>query len=282
MNKLVIPDTGKQLVDGSIVMLARFPGTKWIVHDGWYMHYGKQYRGWYFCSIPANTIIPVNDDDLRLLTVVSGCPCPPPPGPGPCPPPHPCPPPDPHHDCPVIFTERDKAELSRSWLVVETLAQRDKLNRYNRVIPNGKIVRVNNTGEGIPKYYRWDSDSELWVEENLGFPQDKYLTTEESDARYASKDELGQVDIKVDELQESLDRAVDRIDGLEEKTDSTNEAVASSQLQISELSESVLSIESRLDDVDSSIVNINQNLEVINTTLNWQPIKNLQGKGEKK
>ena len=86
MDKLVVPGTGVELVDGSIVILARFPGTKWIVHNGWYNYQGAQSIGWYFCAIPSQTVLPVSDEDLKLLTVVSdgsSCPCPPYPPPFP-------------------------------------------------------------------------------------------------------------------------------------------------------------------------------------------------------
>ena len=175
MNKLIVPDTGVQLVDGSIVMLARFPGTKWIVHNGWYTFQNQQYMGWYFCSIPAQTVIPVNDDDLRLLIVVSSgdescCPCPPYPYP-PVPPPGPCPTPG------VRFTKEDAEQLSRAWLSVETITDRDAIPEEDR--PNGKIVRVDETTEGTPAYYRWDAAKNCWVDEDFGLGKDELVTQSE-------------------------------------------------------------------------------------------------------
>lgn len=66
-----IPHTEQRLVDGSIVVLQRFPNTKWIVHNSWYTYLGQQYNGWYFCSIPSQTIVPMNARDLHGLTIVS-------------------------------------------------------------------------------------------------------------------------------------------------------------------------------------------------------------------
>ena len=69
LNYLKVPDSNVKLTDGSVVMLSRFPGTKWVVHNGWYNYAGRRYMGWYFCSIPAQTIIPANSQDLTMITV---------------------------------------------------------------------------------------------------------------------------------------------------------------------------------------------------------------------
>ena len=50
-------------------MLARFPGTKWIVHNGWYTYNGANFTGWYFMSIPAQTCLPVTPEDLSHLSI---------------------------------------------------------------------------------------------------------------------------------------------------------------------------------------------------------------------
>lgn len=104
MDFIQIPNTHCKIYDGSIVMIARFPQTKWIVHNGFYSYSGQQQSGWYFQSIPAGTIIPMNSADLTTLTIISNpssdphvCP---PPGPAPGPIPCPCPGhpgPHPHH-----------------------------------------------------------------------------------------------------------------------------------------------------------------------------------------
>lgn len=71
-NYVKVPNSDLKLVDGSVVMLARFPGTKWVVHEGWYTYNSSQYSGWYFCSIPAKTVIPVNEQDMVGIVLVSG------------------------------------------------------------------------------------------------------------------------------------------------------------------------------------------------------------------
>ena len=93
---LKIPCSEQRLVDGSVVILDRFPNTKWIVHNGWYTYQNVRYNGWHFSSIPSRTILPCSDRDLCHLIVLSGgdcgcdCrpepPCPHPPQPGPHPP----------------------------------------------------------------------------------------------------------------------------------------------------------------------------------------------------
>lgn len=193
---LVVPNTGQKLTDGDIVMLTRYPGVKWVVHCGWYTYYNYQYSGWYFSSIPSNTVLPANEDDLNMIVVVStnssgsgsscGCDCnstppnmPPgmPPGMPPnmspsVPPTYPAPnPPGPHHPGhPPVHPGPDPhlaKELDRAWISVETIIQRNQLN--TRVLPNGKVVRVNNADEaGKPKYYVWNQVKMQWDDMDFG------------------------------------------------------------------------------------------------------------------
>lgn len=216
MNRLIVPGTSIVLHDGSIVILNRFPGTKWVVHNGWYNYMGQQYMGWYFCSIPSQTILPVSDDDLLMLTVVSDGECP-------CPPQLPMPP----HPFPdVPFTPQQAFELDRAWISVETIAQRDQLNK--RLLPNGKIVRVNNIG-GQAEYYIWNQVTQTWEDETFGINLTDYITKVEADAKYASKDEFAQEisdTIKNDpevkatitqQVDESMGLVAERVDNLDNK-----------------------------------------------------------------
>lgn len=68
---------------GSIVMINRFPGTKWLVCNGWYTYEGRSQNGMYLSSIPARTILPLTNEELIQMTIVSSS----------C---HPTPPPPPH------------------------------------------------------------------------------------------------------------------------------------------------------------------------------------------
>jgi hypothetical protein len=69
---LKIPCSPWKIKDGSVVILSRFPSTKWILKNGWYTYLSGRYHGGYFSSIPAQTVIPVNQRDLMNLTVLSG------------------------------------------------------------------------------------------------------------------------------------------------------------------------------------------------------------------
>lgn len=92
MRSIHIPETCQDITVGSVVILSRFPDTKWVLQDGWYIYEGQQYNGWYFSSIPAQTVIPVQGTDLLGLVIVSGGACKPiPHPPGPCPGPIPSP-----------------------------------------------------------------------------------------------------------------------------------------------------------------------------------------------
>lgn len=196
LNQLVVPSTGLKLVDGSIVMIARFPDTKWIVHCGWYSFNNQQSMGWYFCSIPDKTILPVNDDDLNTVIVISTegqcCPCPPhPKPPGPCPGP----------DKPERFTESLKNELDAAFISVDTIADRNSLLDDNRKLPHGKLVRVNYIDDfDGPKYFLWDANNEVWKEESFGIDEDKYVTKDQLTQEVADQIEAADIPTQVETI----------------------------------------------------------------------------------
>ena len=193
MNCLTIPDTGVKLVDGSVVTLARFPGIKWIIHSGWYTYMNQQFMGWYFCSIPDQQVLPISDDDLKLLTVVSTN------GGHICPPPPPAPAPSPCHPHPWHIPPEMKYEIDRAFITVDTIAQRNELNK--RLLPHGKIVRVNNVS-GSPEYYEWDQVNQIWSVLSVGAVSGNYLTQETADGLYASKSAVEELQRQVDEMEE--------------------------------------------------------------------------------
>lgn len=164
----ITTDSGQQIYDGSIVILARFPGTKWIVHKGWYSYQGNQYNGWYLSSIPSQSTMPLTDTDLIGITVVSDTsssdsgyfPSPNVPKPG-------------GHS----FTPQMSWELNRAWITVDTIEQRNRLNR--RLIPDGKVVRVNDSGDGSTKYYSYDQANSQWVEETFGIDTTNFVSRDD-------------------------------------------------------------------------------------------------------
>lgn len=173
-------DSGIQIVDGSIVILARFPGTKWIVHKGWHAYQCNQYNGWYLSSIPSQTTMPLVDSDLIGIKVVGGeCPYPD----------HPFPSPNPPIPGGGGMKPEMAWELNRAWITVDTIEQLSRLNR--RLVPDGKIVRVNDTGDGTAKYYRYDQAKSIWTEEYFGVDTTNFV----------SKDDL------VQEVKDQLDNA---------------------------------------------------------------------------
>ena len=177
LNCINLPDSGYKLYDGTIVILSRFPGTRWIVHNGHYMYNGSSYTGWYFSSIPAQTTLPVTVEDLRLCIIVDTGNCPPYP---PCPiPPGPCPAP-----APVPDMARMEYQLDRAFITVETLEERDRLVRYN--LPNGKMVRVNSV-DGSAQYYEWDDVNKQWNATKLADTDlSKYYTSAQCDEKFAT------------------------------------------------------------------------------------------------
>lgn len=186
-----MPDSNLKLVDGNVVILARLPGLKWVLHDGWYNYNGHQYKGWYFASIPSQTILPVNPSDLRMITVVSTknndmdpefpdhhhCY---PDDPGGLFPPVP---PTPEPEKPAFFSKKLKQQLDQAFISVPNIKKRNELNRGKCKVPDGKIVRVNNV-EGKVKYYEWSALEDEWLELDVVTSADleNYYTKDEVDA----------------------------------------------------------------------------------------------------
>lgn len=226
MDKLVVPGTGVELVDGSIVILARFPGTKWIVHNGWYNYQGVQSVGWYFCAIPSQTVLPVSDEDLKLLTVVSNsdtCPCPPYPPPSPPPfPPVPFPP-----ERPEQFTKQRAWELSRAWISVQTITERDSLPDSSKT--DGRIVRVDETPDGTPGYYRWDAAKNDWVNETFGINTDDLVNRQELQIVNSDLQSFK------DDVNKSNGYIVQRLDSIEGNIETINQDIDNMEQQISDI-----------------------------------------------
>lgn len=184
---VIIPDTQQKVYEGSVVMLFRLPNLKWILRNGYYNYNGRKRKGWYFCSIPADTEMPVFTEDLVRLKVLEGgeVPCPPGPGPGPIPPgpgpfppvppgPGPCPP-VPPAPIPIPFTPQDKRQVDAAMITVDTLEDRDRMG--SEWLNDGKIVRVNDSdGQGTVEYYSWNHDKLEWEEASLGY---RYMTRAE-------------------------------------------------------------------------------------------------------
>lgn len=182
---ILTPDSNQKLVEGSVVKLARFPEIRWILHNGWYSYNGKQSQGWYFSSIPSQTILPVSTSDLYNLYIVSNNdslpdypldidpfppymphePC------RPCPPPYayPC---DPWNlDKPAAITLRYKRLLDSAFVSVNTIADRDAID--TNTIPDGKIFRVNYVADyNGPHYYIWNEAHKQFDDWNITFSDD--------------------------------------------------------------------------------------------------------------
>lgn len=164
---LIIPSTRKKVHEGDVISLARLPGQKWVIEFGWYTYYNYQYTGWYLTGIPDGEVIPFNDEDLDEVTIIStnssaDSPVVPPPSPSPVGP----------------SVGPPNQDIARSWISVDTIAQRDRLSRHP--LPDGKIVRVNRTtNDGDPKYYVWNVVTESWDDFSFVDGDVDYLTREE-------------------------------------------------------------------------------------------------------
>lgn len=144
---IVIPGTDIRLYDSDIVKISGRPNIKWIVHLGWYIYQGTQNFGWYFVSIKDGEILPLSIIDLTLCSLVTlktqGSEL---------------------FDGKVVnytrpFTESDAVTLNRTFITLETIEQRDNLDK-NKLV-NGRLVRVNDVG-GVVNYYAWNTETQNW------------------------------------------------------------------------------------------------------------------------
>lgn len=99
MNYIQLPGSNTEIYPGTVISISRFPKTKWVLDKDWYEYEGERKNGWYVYSIPAGTVIPLDQIDLDDISVeITDCGCCnkdnicPPKPPCPCPPGPPCPP----------------------------------------------------------------------------------------------------------------------------------------------------------------------------------------------
>ena len=93
------------------------------------------------------------------------------------------------------------------------------------MIPDGKIVRVNDTGDGTAKYYRYDQAKSIWTEEYFGIDITNCV----------SKEDLSQ-EVK-DQIDNALPSTVVNVIQTNDEVHQTIREVADSDLTWRELSE---------------------------------------------
>ena len=254
MNYIKVPDSNIKLTDGSVVMLARFPGTKWVVHYGWYDYSGRRGMGWYFSSIPAQTVIPVTSQDLQLIVLIdegkseenelppssdgSLVPSPglPPEGPGPKPP-WIAPTPDtglypvnpdnkwnPYGDPRAYFSKNDQYLLDASWITLPSIKYRDALPTICN-IPDGKIVMVVSV-DGVTRYYSWNAPDQRWDEKFFENDAEKllvnYYDISEVDAKFTEvNSSIEDLEASETQLSTKVDTATSDITTLRDELEDT-------------------------------------------------------------
>ncbi len=256
---LVVPNTNERVYDGTVVMLKRLPGLKWVAHLGYYMYNGVKRQGWYLCSVPSQTNMPLFPNDLVDITILNNdAPLPPFPPKPPFPPFPPCPPCPPFPPCPpcppgpeiVQYTKADKLMVDRSMITVPSLEERDKLSSDDLV--DGKVVRVNDF-EGNIEYFEWDAENRVWNLLNLG---QRYLTREEIEDTYATAE-------SVTELSETVEEHSNSIDALNQLTESHSSDLESLHNEVSDITENVATISGKLDDEIEKVSNIEEITETM-------------------
>ena len=61
---------------------------------------------------------------------------------------------------PTPIPDPDEDTEHRTFITLNNITERDGL--VPEFIPNGRIVRVNDTVSGLPEYYQWNAESKEW------------------------------------------------------------------------------------------------------------------------
>lgn len=160
MDTLFLNTPSASVSPGTIILLLPDEITKYILKYGYFKYNSEVSQiGWYLIKISDSSFLPVTDDMIPnikpYVTDNSTSVC----------------------DCdktvrppkPAAFTDELKNQTVRSFITVDTIADRDALLTLDSGIVDGKIVRVNRaTDDGESKYYRYNTNSDEWVIENFG------------------------------------------------------------------------------------------------------------------
>lgn len=148
-----IPETGKIIYNGDTVILSEYPDTIAVVAYGWYKYEENAMNGWHFILLPAKTVVPAAQVNLLLLTVVPNSSD------------------DDRNPVPLSPELRDIE--SRAFITLDSIAQRDKL--ITEFMPNGRIVRVNDSVNHTSNYYEWNVETQSWDDWNISSLVDGYM-----------------------------------------------------------------------------------------------------------
>ena len=228
----VIPDTNTIVYSGDKVVLSEYPDNFAIASHGWYEYNQTKANGWYFILLPTKETIPAANVNVSLLTVVSS---------GHCYPPHPCPIPDP-----------DEHTQARTFITLDNIAQRDEFTP--EFIPNGRIVRVNDAGEGKPEYFEWDSETKEWQTWDIL----QHLENIESDIRTidermtSAEDSIASLDSEVSVLNTTVDNLISKVADIEGIVSSVADRVSVTE-------QSILNLEARLAIAETDLATRKQN-----------------------
>lgn len=162
---VVIPGTNIRLYDGDVVRVSKYPKSKWFIHCGWYICNTKQNYGWYLSNVKTGKVMSIDVIDLTTCTLIDdykqG---------------------DDYKSGQELaytrpFTDSDAEILTRSFITVDTIEQRDNLDPHK--MANGRLVRVNDV-EGAVAYYAWDENNREWTQATLGDSIPKIVGTPEN------------------------------------------------------------------------------------------------------
>lgn len=208
LSYFTIPDTGTIVYEGDLVILSEYPDNFAIASHGWYEYEQTRANGWYFVLLPRRETVPAANVNVSLLTVVTSTSCAPP--------------------CPTPIPDPDEHTQSRTFITFDTIAQRDGLTP--EFIPDGRIVRINDAGEGKAEYYQWDAENETWKTWDI-------------------RADLSSQQAQIDEAEAQIDEVEQQIVALEGQVTVAEQQIGATEQQISEVQSEVNNKINNADDV---------------------------------
>ena len=123
-------------------------------------------------------------------------------------------------------------ELNRVALTVDTIAERNTLNR--RLLPNGKIVKVNNDGTGKTAYFSWNQITMNWDTETFGIDTSELV----------NRQELQIVNADLQAFKQNVDASngfiLQRLDTIDENVTNINQDIDNMEQQLVQLESNVV------------------------------------------
>ena len=225
MLSIVLP-CGKELYDGAVITLGNSPQV-YVLHYGKYKSDSIKKEGWYIQSIGSTSAVELTDYITSIINILhtgaeitvddttyecgghTGC-----------------------SHCYGIgnneFTDEEKYQLARTWITVDTIAERDALEIED--VTNGRVVQVNKCIDGNPHYFRHDG---------VEWKEVEFVHVDDTETLDSMKQEIESLHQEVETLTSSVEALQSSIGEYQNELEATTGKVEELQRTVQELQSKV-------------------------------------------